>query len=496
MNKSFFSEYIYTLLAGLLVLIINVAILKLMANYLSIENFGIFLISRRIIALGIPVISFSFGMGLAKYISNNKKIADYLLAKLIILSSIIFLFLLIIIVLYNDYFSMLLFNNKNYSILLMAVSFCIFGSSFQMICHSYFRGLLQFKIMNIVYIIFWPLLFVASLAIIYFSSSEDILFNYFISYSLIILLTNLIVLNIFKQKTSARFFTNLHKFNFEDKKFLKYGIVRIPQGFFSAAIFFLPLWFSTIYISLKDAAIIGILIAVIRLFQSFILPFNLILLPKFAQMQSSKNYKFIKNDSQLIVNYFFTVPLFIGLLLMFFSREIIYIWFGSSYSHVISYLLFISPFVSFYILYGMINGILDGIYDFPYSNLITFGGMLTVVIFSYISVYLNWNTMGLVIAFALGLIILGLLSIIIIVKKLKLNIFNTKNILSIIWFIIHFFIIYFLNLELNKFDLNIYIIIIKILITSLIIIISLYFYNWLGYNWIQILTKNKIKRAN
>ena len=64
--------------------------------------------------------------------------------------------------------------------------------------------------------------------------------------------------NEFNIKKAIHFF---HNSKTEIKSYLSYGIARLPGGFFSSAIFFLPIFLAQNYYSLAVAAHIGIIIS-------------------------------------------------------------------------------------------------------------------------------------------------------------------------------------------------------------------------------------------
>ena len=203
-----------------------------------------------------------------------------------------------------------------------------------------------------------------------------------------------------------------------------------------------------------------------------------------TQFISENNKEAIKYYSQLIVEFFFSLPMLVSLLVYFMSHEIIVLWFGIKYSSVSTYLMIATPAIGFYLIYVLIRGILDGIYEFPYSIYITSIGCMATIIGLIYSVLSINNLMGITLAFAAGLIILGISSLFILIRKQQLLILTKNNLLAIGWLIIVSIIIESTNNLVTDISFP-QVFLIKSFVSILLVLLSLYFYYSVKFPWLQ-----------
>jgi len=446
---------------------------------------------KRFVAVGIPILSINLGMGLARYISlNPEKEKEYFISAIYIFS-VIWIILSPIVFLFAETISKYLFGDKLYYVLVFPMFFFLYACSFQNLCFGYFRGKREFNKMNFINIIFWILAIIPLLYLFFDSNSDEIfILTYFMTYSFLSIIFNSFYIiksmgfKIFKNILLINPIKYLYKL--KETKFLKYGINRLPAGFFFSTIFFIPIFVASSSISLKAAAIIGIVISVVRMLEALVLPISVLLLPKFSNLLAQNNLGLIKKNSQIILEYIFTIPMLIGLLLYLFSNEIILIWFSERYKSVIPYLDFIGPFIGVSLAYFVIRGILDGLYDFPYTNYINLLGMIATLTFSVFSYFYSWGEFGLTLALTIGISLLGLVSIYILILKLKLKLINKEIVLSILWIVILFLGTYLFK---NMFIINNMFIslIYKFIVALFVVLLSSFFYYKLKLAWIDIL---------
>jgi hypothetical protein len=76
-------------------------------------------------------------------------------------------------------------------------------------------------------------------------------------------------------------------------------------------------------------------------------------------------------------------------------------------------------FSVFYLGFALIRGILDGLFVFPYTNIINLAGFLTIGI---LSIAMGTTIFNLSLALSFGLLVLGVASIVVLVKKMALQI--------------------------------------------------------------------------
>lgn len=487
-SKNFLKDLSTTFVVQIIVTISGIILLRLLSQNLTEDVFGIYLVIRRFIALAFPLITLNLSMSLARFISFNSNKSGFYFFNSVILCTIIFLLLLILLPFYKSIFSNIIFGSKLLQSLVFPTLLFLFASSFQVLCVGLFRGLHDFIIMNFVNIIYWIEAIIVLLSIMYFKKSTlDILTTFLFIYSIISIVTNCLIVLFRKVKFRPleylrEIFSNSVK-GILASRFLKYGFNRLPSGFFIAGIFFIPVFAASSSISLKTAAFIGIIVSIMRMVQLLGIPFNLLFLPKFSSLQSTGDSHVIRKHSQMVLNYIFTLPLIFGAFISFLSREIIIIWFGSSYEVVVPYMQIAGLFLVFFLSYILIRGILDGISNYPFVNIITLVSFIIIALTSALVVILSYNLIGLTLALCISLFSLGILSIYYIRKLQNLRITYSKNIVAFAWFILLSLSLFLINkyLVLNSIVL---LLLMKLLIIGILTTISLIIYRSLKFEWL------------
>ena len=499
-SKNFLSQLSYTFISQVIITILGIILLKLLSNILTEEGLGAYLVIRRLIALSFPLITLNLAMSLARFISFKKKYSEkYLVFSFFVISSF-FILLLITFPFYKNALTKILFGDLKYNSLILPTLLFLYASSFYVICVGFFRGKHEFVYMNIVNIIFWVESLLVFGLVSFINNKNYISFvpQFFIIYAFISFIINIIIINK-KEKVINEFKllrTDFHLIkNIFCSEFFRYGIKRIPTVFFLQGLFFIPVITASTFISLKTAAYIGIIISIVRMIQLLGMPFSILFLPKFSLLKSQKNENIIKSNCQIILDYIFTFPFILGLLVLFFSNELINLWFGSRYEIIVNHLMLVGPFIGIFLGYVLIRSILDGLSEFPYSNIITFSGIFSVIIFSILSIIFSWELYGLTLSLCIGILVMGVLSVVILARKQKLKIFNFKNSVSSTFFLILLVILYSYNKNVHI-DSIYFSLFIKLLISFFLIIFSFFLYKKLNYEWAHKLYSELLKRRN
>lgn len=485
----FITNFSLTALSQVLITILNIIILKILSNQIPEEGLGVYLIVRRLIALIFPVVTINLSMSLSRFVSFDQNKAEKYFVHSFLFLSIVCLMLVSSLPLIKTFLSKALFGSNDFVVLILPIIIFLYSNSFQILCVGFFRGKQNYLLMNLIDVLFW-IGAISLLSILFFIPDDFIrfLYYYLIFYAIIAFVINCFIL--IRYSDIGNYLRSIvwkslraKKLQLE-KQFFKYGASRIPSGFFLGAVFFAPIFVATNYFDLKLAAYVGVIISIIRMVQLTGFPFNIIFLPKFSFYQASNNKEIIRNNSQIILEFLFTLPFLLGLFCAFFSPELILLWFGAKYNVVVPYLIFISPFIGFLIGYIFITGILDGSSNYPYVNFITAISMLGVILILALTIIFSWDLWGITIALSAGLLILGISSIYILVKKQNLKIISKKNITAISWFI--FVLVIFLFYNANIITNQIYLsIVIKFFISIIILVASYILYKKLDYQWIH-----------
>lgn len=483
MIKKIFNKFFYhislTFFTQILITLFSIYLLNLLSIKLTEEEFGIYLIIKRVAAFGFSILTLNLGISLARYNSLEPENSDLFFLISFFISLILFALITALILYFKNWVSSFLFQEEVYSKYLFPCLLYLFATSLLNLCVGYFRGKKNYLLMNISLFLFWFL----SLLLFYLSrSSQDFIFSYVLYSSVTIIIVLIILILISIEKFSIINLKNI-------REFFLYGVKRIPSVFFFSVIFFVPVLVASNEFSLKQAAYIGIIVSITRMMQMIAQPFNTLFVPSFASMKRYNSNKDINHYCSLIFDIMVGFPLIIGVLLLLFSNEIILLWFGEKYLNVVTYLIIVAPSIGFLLSYVVIRGVLDGLYNYPYNNITTFFGGAFSILFGVSIIIFSLNIKVLVFGFFLSNMMLGLVSFIILAVKSKISFFRFKYIVSVIWFLATTSIVYMIVKNVTSIDLNT--ILVKITIAVLLVVCSWFIYKKINLLPTDLLTSNE-----
>ena len=477
--KPFIKNTLFTYISQFLAVLLGILIVKIMALYLTSENLGIYLLSRRLVLLFIPLITLNLAMGLS-WFGSKRDFSRLYFNKIVFTYVLIGIGLFIFILIFdNASLSQTIYNNNEYEYIINPIFFFAFASGLQVLTVGYLRGSRQYNLMNLSNILYRTSSIVVLLLIIFLKIGTELLTEYFYYGAWLIIIYNIIVLYKDPNKMTNKI---VKKQNL--KQIFEYSLFRIPSGIFYGLLFFLPIYLTSKWFSLIDATHIGIIITVANTAAMIGVPFNLLFLPSFSHLHDIGTNDQVLERINIIIKFIFQVVFFIGPLIYLFSQEIIIMWFGQNYVNTIIYLQLMSPFVGPFIGYIMIRGIIDGLSFYPYSNIITLFSLISLIVLTFIlKIFIN-NPISIALSFSIGLFILFGISLYTIKRIINISIFTKSNLTSLIFLVI-IFILTFFTLSINTSF--VYKLMIKFIV-SLIMMSSLFYYyyqtkaSWIMYS--------------
>jgi O-antigen/teichoic acid export membrane protein len=435
--KDLFTTGFTQIISSLLVIIL----LKIMALSLSEEYFGIFMVIRKIIGIGAPLITLNLGVGLARYISYEKeKEKEFLNISLLV---IIFFSLVVMAIFYifKNYLSQIFFNTSEYNIFILFTALFLFGHAIYSISYTFFRGKQEINKSNKINIFsnFFSIILALTLWKIFGNQYSKILYFYLLLFPIFMIVLgmgylwhNIIFASLSKIKEKLQL----------TKQFFSYSLSRIPSGIFLALIFGIPVFVASHKISVMEAGYIGIAISTVRLIQIFATPFNLLFLPKFGEIKRRNNSKEINQKVSIVVNFIITVVPFLAIICYGLAKYIVFIFFGTKYIAAVQSTSIVILFSAFYISYVLTRGILDGLYSFPYVNIICMAGFLVTTVTSFL---FYKNIFILAIDFSLGLFVIGIMALYILIKKTMISLRIKELLISLFYMASIFVVLFFLD---------------------------------------------------
>jgi len=438
-TSKFIKDLLTTGFTQIIILFMGIILLRIMATALSKEYFGIFMITRRIVAVGAGLITLNLGVGLARYVSYKRESEKEFLNVSLLITTFLSLLILIIFSLFSFSLSRVFFNESNFSIFVILLSFYLFSFGILNIAYAFFRGKQNIDKANMMRFLYYlcPIILALILWSLFTKQYSKILFFYYFLFSIggILLSVAYIKNNLFSI-TFRKIKKNIQPI----KNLFFYSISRIPSVFFLSLTFGMPVFFASHKISLEAAGYVGIAISVVRLMELFVTPFNLLFLPKFAEIKRNHNSKEIKHKISIVVDFIISALPVFAVLSYGLAKYIVIIFFGFKYIDTVPSVSLVILFSGFYVIYTLVRGILDGLFSFPYINSICLSGFTITAVTSFL---FHKNISSLVLNFGLGLFIMGTLSLYILVKKCNVF-FRASNLLISFFIILCSFLISFL----------------------------------------------------
>ena len=493
--SKFLKDIFTTGLSQFGVLIFGVLIIKIMTAALTKEYFGLFTLVRRWVTVLLPMVTLNLSIGLTRYTSCEKENARFFLNISLITSTALSAVVLIILSLFPKNFSIVFFKSTDYSTFVLILVVFLAANFVELITYSYFRGKLDMNTANILRILFYGFPLLPGLVILLLKTGKNItsLYLYFLIYSLWGLVIGSYFLRKEKKKTPAIIKNLLNKkwkvILTKSRGLFSFSLTRIPSVLFNSLILSFPVFIAAYKISVVAAGYMGLVVAVLRLLEIFSMPFNMILLPKFSSLKKNEEIENIRNYSLVVLDFIFTFLPILVIMIFGLSHFIVFIWFGSGYLTVTGSIATTILSSMFYLSFALIRGILDGLYVFPFVNIISLSGFSVIAVLSLIK---GSTVFQLSIAFGLGLVILGVVSIVILIKKLNLSISRMVILKAIISSTVVFLVLKVVDdllMELNLKDLHSFAIYVLYRVPLVVIV---WFFYWRKTLWYQ----EVIKRIN
>lgn len=439
--SKFIKDLFTTGLTQILVLLLGLILLRIMATALSKEYFGVFMVIKRAIGIGAPLITLNLGVGLARYVSyEREKEREFLNASLWVIG-IISLFVIVISIIFKNQLSQIFFNTSNHSLFVVLTAFFLFSYGTYTISYAFFRGRLEMHRANKMQVFYYLFPVIVSLILwqLFKGQYSKILSSYLFFFSLWGIALGSIYI---RQKVHWGRLPVIIKDIKSVKALFFYSLSRIPSGFFLALVFGIPVFVASHKISLVAAGYVGIAVAVVRLMEIFATPFNLLFLPKFAEIKRNNVEGEISNKVLIVTSFIFTVLPLVAVLSYGLAKYAVIIFFGTKYIPVTQGVSVVILFSVFYVSYVLIRGILDGLFSFPYANIICLMGLLTTAISSFL---FHGSVLMLALDFGLGLLVMGVAAVCILIKRANISVQLNEILVSLIGALLAFVLLLYLD---------------------------------------------------
>src|SRR4030067_505361 len=358
-------DYQITFLTEFLVLVSQIVVFKLAANFLGNQGFGEYALARRTISFAIPVLLLGMGVGLTRYLAfatadstKSESSNPYYVCAFLIVTTAVSLFLAALNLLAREG-AYLFFGDKGYHFLILPLSLSILGICFHTLAYSYYRGHLRMLPANCLQFINLGLIPLGVFALPEISVSR--LFT--IMGLLWIGTSGMVILHILKKIPWKNF--SFNQLKDRSKELLSYGLVRLPGDFGMAALLTLPATLTAHISGIEKARYVAFGISILNLLGTMFTPVGLVLLPKASKMVAKKEFPLLKKHLLKLLKVSLGVTAIAVVVFELFAPDIIRLYLGEGFEGAVNILRVILIGALPHTAYIVLRSSLDAVYVRP-----------------------------------------------------------------------------------------------------------------------------------
>lgn len=406
LKNSFFKDVLITTFGQVVIMLFVFVLNKVISNHLSVENFGVYNLAKRATGVITYVMLMAMGIALPKYISEYKEKKDELQMSYYMIASFFIVIVCCIICsvgifIGKDLFAKLIFDDINYTNLVLPILLFASVSSIATYCYSYFRGIGDYKKYNSVQLFVQIITIVVVLVI---GNDIRLVFIWW-GISIAVFLSGYFFV-ILKQhfKQIGKF----HKIPFYKavSQLISYGLPRVLGEFVLFSYHLVPISIVTHKFGLEQAACFSVAISINSMITPLFGFVGVVLLPLASKSLVNRETSELKKNMKLLLILYLLISVVAIGIIGIFTEFFICLLFDTKYLEAVSIVKIVVLSLLPNALYLLYRNPLDGISKFPYNTVclsIAFSITVVVMLLADTIVASAW-------AFVLGYVILGILS--------------------------------------------------------------------------------------
>jgi len=402
-------DTIITLLAETVVLVTFFVFYRVLLQRYGEEDLGIYALSRRIIAVLIPLVMLGLYEGVGRYIAmvsdeGQKKLVALIGVGVLTLTSVT-----VVVTLYllePDESATYLFGSASHRELVRPFAVFLIGLSFHALAHAVLRGMLQIRLVNILQIVS---LGVAPLVIL-FSLDPDMQMLFLvlgwvhasiaIAVLLVVLLSRKALIPWYDALSSVR-------------EIMAYSVTRVPNGVIAASLATVGPYLAASHLSMTEVGYLALAFSLLLGLSSFVSPLGFVLLPHLSEMVGRGQLQVIGDKIHILNGALIQLLLFVCTQFYVFSDYLVTLWMGDAYRDAIPVITIVFLSVFFYGYFVATRSVLDAVSAFPINSVNTLISLLVLLggvgLFPYMPEEPHGAT-GYALLFSLSVAVLGVLT--------------------------------------------------------------------------------------
>lgn len=385
-----------------------VIVTRLLAHGLGQEAFGIYSLSKRILATLMPFSMLGMNVAITRHIAiSTDGATKYLfLVSGFILAVMPSVVLFLVGMVFISQLSAIVFQSANYSLVILAVLFTLMGYSCYVVMFALYMGTgktWKANLWQLALFALWPII----VAGVYAKSGAVHLILFFtgIPYFLTVVPLGVCLwkgIPYFRQTISVA-----------DplKQLLRYSLPRVPGGFVLASMLTLGPFLASYFGSLTDAGYFVVGQSVFALTEAGISAFGLVVLPKAAQLYADGRLEFLRERISDVVALTVHLGLFVTIQFYIWADQLILVWLGHQYSNAIPLMRILLFGLLPHFLYVLLRSVIDAVDEKAINTYNLYVSMLVAMLSSLFFVFVGLGLRGLAVGTVLGFLTRGLATV-------------------------------------------------------------------------------------
>lgn len=393
-------DVIWTFFAQTGVSLLGLALIRITAAAVGAAEFGAFLVTRRVIALGLPAVTANTGAAISREIGRAPAHASEIGGGAAALVLVVGAVVMAVATIASAPLAAWIFDDARLAPLVPASAAALVGVALIQVASDYERGRQDIRRSNLLQLAgnVLQLLPAAALWALSIGGFEYVQFQSYLSGALMACLAVPVIGPLLPHARAAVRSGAL-------RRTVRFGMMRLAGPLLAMVHLALPV-FVAAQVSLEAATVVGVAVSLARLSEGFAYPFNYVFIPRFAAAARDGGDRW-KREAALVLGAAAAVLPVLACLQWGTTWIAVWLAAGSDYVPVagdMEWALVLSWLALAHIL---VRGILDAVFEFPYGNLSSGAGLATS---AAVIVALPSTPLNLSLAFGLGVAVMGAVS--------------------------------------------------------------------------------------
>lgn len=398
-EDTFYKDLLITFVGQFVVMFLSFLMNKIISNYFSIEDYGIYNIIRRIVSVVTYVMIMALGIAIPKYIAEAKAKRDEIqVAKyynggmfIVVLASMVMAILLMV---FKDGISYMFFAEQGYDHLMFPIIVYSIGSTLITYAYSYYRGINAFVKYNVINIVMQIIQIIVLFVI------NDSLYHLFWGWGILLIIYGLLEIICTYVRGGVEFSKACIDIK-AIKELLIYSIPRVPGEFVLFAYSLIPLTIISNKFSLGEVGLFSAALSINSLITPLFSLVGTILLPLVSKSVALKNNQDVKQKINLLAGIYLFVSGVAITFIYLFGELVIVILYSREYLDSLPLVKILIIAIIPNAFYLLLRNPLDGISRMPYNTMMLVLSFIVYVVLLVLAPTVEYCAYATIIAYVI-----------------------------------------------------------------------------------------------